>query len=134
MKVSWKVTSIPKMNLKISVTTEQYHIVQKSTHSWFLASTEAVWGLANTFGMSIIWNYQGNAHTKFFWLNFVFLETYEHDYMHFSLNSAPCTYELNSQHFYRHFTESTIESLKNATQTTAPKWREMFVKIQKTST
>ena len=37
-----KGSSIPKMNLKISVATEQYHIVQKSTHSWFLASTEAV--------------------------------------------------------------------------------------------
>ena len=81
------------MNLKITVATEQYHKGQKSTHSWFLASSEAVWGLANTFGMNVIWNYQGNPHTKFFWLNFVFLETYEQVCVHFSLNPTPCIFK-----------------------------------------
>ena len=41
------------MNFKISVATEKYHLVKKSTYYWILASTEAVWGRAITSSINI---------------------------------------------------------------------------------
>ena len=46
--------SLPKMNSKISIETEQYHFVQKSNNSKILAFIEAVWGWASTFDINII--------------------------------------------------------------------------------
>ena len=37
---------------------------------------------------------------KFFWLNFEFLTTYEQFCMHYSLNSAPCSYMF--RHAFEH--------------------------------
>ena len=52
-------------------------------------------------------------------------------YIQSLLSTYVLTYEVNNHYFYKHFTESTKECSKNATQTTAPKWHEMFVKTQK---
>ena len=135
MKVTWKVISISKMNLKISVVTEQYHIVQKSTHSWFLASTEAVWGVANAFGINIISNYQGNAHTKFFWLNFVFFETYEQVCILW-LNSLPCILRYHtaghrfSQVIYHKYSNPRISiPRKSRTNTVEPRGKQNIFQI-----
>ena len=65
-------------------------MIQKSIQNWILASTEADLGWANNFGMLMYQYYLDIALIKFFWLNFVFLVTYEQVCMHFSLNSAPC--------------------------------------------
>ena len=62
------------MNLKIAIATEKYHLIQKSTHYWILASTKAVWGWSVTFGINITQKYVDLANIKLFLTKFWILE------------------------------------------------------------
>ena len=76
------------MNFEISISTEKYHLVKKSTYNCILASTEAVWGWAITFDIDTFQKYIDIAQAKHFLAIFWILKTNYHVFTHSRLTSA----------------------------------------------